>query len=304
MELLSDIAFTDLYLSSEQSYLSGVQGEVNPLPVSTKHKKELQELIGLCESKNGTTDYVVNHNDVTYRVSKLTSVKSTTYVLRRMPFELRDVSKLGIHKAVIEKLLADKISGLIIISGSFGSGKTTTASAIVAERLSRFGGVAITIEDPPEMPLEGMHNNGVCYQTYAEKRGFSDALESVSRQSPDIIMLGEIRDPDTARQALVASRNGAVVICTIHADDVETSIERMFNFASNYGQNPNDAASMLSSGLLAVIHQNLNNETGKIEAQFLFFNESMGPKNLVLKRKFNQLGSEIKLQLNKLMSNI
>lgn len=300
--MLADIKFTDIYISSEQSYLSGVEGGVNPLPVPQDYTSEVNAIRLLCEDRSvgGDTDYTIVHDGVIYRVSLLDSISAKTYVLRRMPSKIIPIKGLGIHQKVLDIVLAQPLSGLIVIAGAFGSGKTTTASAIIAERLTRHGGIAVTVEDPPEMPLDGRHGDGVCYQTHV-KRSFSDSLKSVARQAPNIIFLGEVREADSARQALISATNGAVVICTIHADDLVSAIERLYTFASESGLPADDASRLLASGLSCVIHQEVT-ATSNRKVTFLSFTGQPGAKSMVAHRKFNQLSSEVNLQLNKLLS--
>ncbi|MDA0629118.1 ATPase, T2SS/T4P/T4SS family, partial [Acinetobacter baumannii] len=138
------------------------------------------------------------------------------FVLRRFPAKVPTFESLNLHNGYVSKLMQQRLSGLIVIAGPFGAGKTTTASALIAARLSKFGGVAITIEDPPEMPLEGKHGEGVCYQTWADRGGFGDATRKMARFAPSIIFLGEVRDAETAAEALRASINGRLVVCTAH----------------------------------------------------------------------------------------
>lgn len=96
------------------------------------------------------------------------------HVLRRMPSTIPSPEELSIHPAYVDMLLKPGLNGLVVVAGAFGHGKTTTASSMIAARLQKFGGIGVTIEDPPEMPLQGNHGEGVCFQTEAEHGKFGD----------------------------------------------------------------------------------------------------------------------------------
>lgn len=304
--MLKDIELKDIYLGREDSWLSGVSGTSDPIPAPEHCLEELRELRQKCDKFSASTsrdEFAVRHNDTAYRVSILKSLGDSVYVLRRFPPFVPAIETLGIHQRYIARLMQPGISGLIIIAGAFGQGKTTTASSIIASRLSRFGGVAITIEDPPEMPLEGKHGEGVCYQTWADSGHFGKAVRKCARFAPSIIFLGEVRDAETAAEALRASINGRLVICTTHADSAPMAIERLYSLANGVAGNSEDTASLLAGGLLCVLHQRLEGEPKHPKVEFLWLGDedSHGVRNTIRQRRFDQIASEITLQLNRMI---
>jgi type II secretory ATPase GspE/PulE/Tfp pilus assembly ATPase PilB-like protein len=117
-------------------------------------------------------------------------------------------------------------SGLILITGPTGSGKTATLYASLAE-LNDGRRKINTIEDPVEYAVEGLHQS----QTNpAIDLGFADLLRAVMRQSPDVIMIGEIRDEETARIAVRAANSGILVLATLHAPDAASAVQSMRAF--------------------------------------------------------------------------
>lgn len=303
---LKDIDLKDIYLGQPAAWLAGVPGTSDPIPAPDECYQELQELRHLCEEhlkSRNNDEFTVRHNGVAYRASVLRSISDMVFVLRRFPAQVPGLESLGIHQGYIGKLMQPQLSGLIVVAGAFGQGKTTTASALIASRLSKFGGVAITVEDPPEMPLEGRHGEGVCYQTWVDRGGFGDATRRLARFAPSIIFLGEVRDAETASEALRASINGRLVICTTHADSVPMAIERIYSLANGEAGNSDDTASLLSSGLLCVMHQKLEGEPKHPKLSFLWLGdeESQGARNTIRMRRFDQVASEVTLQLNKMM---
>lgn len=307
--MLKDINLKDIYLGLENARLAGVPGTNDPIPAPPECAEELAELRALCDKTIKDTpreEFAIRHNDVAYRVSVLKSISDTVYVLRRFPAQVPKLTVLNIHPHYVANFLKQGLTGLIVIAGAFGQGKTTTASSIVTSRLNQYGGVAITIEDPPEMPLEGVHGEGVCYQTWVERGQFGDACRKAARWAPSIIFLGEVRDSETAAEALRASINGRLVICTTHADSVASAIERMYSLANGVAGSSDDTSSLLAGGLLCVMHQKLEGDTEKnpkLEMLWLGEKDNLGIRNIIRMRKFEQVGNEVTFQLNNLLSS-
>jgi twitching motility protein PilT len=117
--------------------------------------------------------------------------------------------------------------------------------------------------------------------------------------------LGEIRDSETAIEALRASINGRLVICTAHADNPAMAIERIFALAMAVSGSSDDVLSMLATGLTAIVHQRLESSGSRrqlfLESLFLTLEDAQGIRNLIRQRKFDQLKSVITLQKNKMI---
>jgi len=307
--MLKDINLKDIYLGLENARLAGVPGTNDPIPAPAECAEELAELRALCDRTIKDTpreEFAIRHNEVAYRVSVLKSISDTVYVLRRFPAQVPELTELNIHNQYVANFMKPGLTGLIVIAGAFGQGKTTTASSIVTSRLSKYGGVAITIEDPPEMPLEGVHGEGVCYQTWVERGQFGDACRKAARWAPSIIFLGEVRDSETASEALRASINGRLVICTTHADSVPSAIERMYSLANGVAGSSDDTSSLLAGGLLCVMHQKLEGDevkNPKLEMLWLGEKDTVGIRNIIRMRKFEQVGNEVTFQLNNLLNS-
>lgn len=306
---LNKITFSDIYLGVHGAWLSGVPGTSDPVAAPVEDAQEIANLRVQCEKYNTENpqreDFTLRWGDISYRVSVMRTILETVFVLRRLSETIAPISTLGIPPLFVEMMMRPKLSGLFVISGTFGQGKTTTASSLVAARIGRYGGVAITIEEPPEMPLHGRHGEGVCYQTWVERGGFAHACRQAARWAPSIIFLGEIRDSETAIEALRASINGRLVICTAHADNPAMAIERIFALANTENASSDDVLSMLATGLAAIVHQRLENAGNRrqlfLEPLFLTSDDAHGIRNIIRQRKFDQLKSIITLQKNKMI---
>lgn len=309
---LKDLVFTDIYVGATGAWLSGVPGTSDPVAASAQDEVEVTELRAACaeyrEQHPEREDFPLRKRDVSYRASVLRSISETVFVLRRLSDRITPIGELGFPPVLVNMMMRPKLSGLFVISGTFGQGKTTTASSLVVTRIAKFGGVAITVEEPPEMPMEGRHGEGVCYQHWVEKGGFAHACRQVARWAPSIIFLGEVRDAETALEALRASINGKLVVCTTHADNPAMAIERIFALASSEGASAEDVLGMLATGLTAVVHQRLESGTGAnarrqltLDPLFMIGEEAQGARNTIRQRKFDQLKNLVQLQKNNMI---
>lgn len=200
-----------------------------------------------------------------FRAVKFPSVSGNYYMLRKMPVAIPEIDTLGIPKAIIEYITSKKIlsGGLILIVGTPGNGKTTTCASLVSRRLNLFGGVCISIEDPAEMPLHGFHGKGLCIQREIDNENFfgpaiRDAMRAYPSQTGCMMQIGEIRDDEAATLALRSSIDGRVVISTMHASGVYEAVQRLISMAAKQ-MGKDEARSLISSGLKAVVHQTIIN---------------------------------------------
>ena len=313
MARLSELEFFALYLGEKDYFLAGLPQTIDPQPAPSAYHEALQQLRSKCQTIFNATqrnEFTVRDGGISYRVSMLVSISDTIFVLRRFPAQVPELHTLGIHPRHVERLMTPEISGLIVVAGAFGQGKTTTASSLLTARLTQYGGVGITVEDPPEMPLEGTHGHGVCYQTWVEQGGFGNEIRKAARWSPAIIFLGEIRDGEAAAEALRAAINGRLVICTTHAGNVTMAIERIYSLANAAAGNSEDVANLLANGLTAVVHQRLETDASgrkRPRIQFLWVGEneseysSKGVRNTIRQRRFDQIENDVMLQLNQMM---
>jgi len=165
--------------------------------------------------------------------------------------------------------------GLILITATNGQGKTTTSSAIVRSRLETYGGFANTVEDPIELPLQGVWGHGVCMQRPVDQfetegtapgDGYYLALMETLRQFPaisgggTILFAGEIRDAQTAAETLKAAINGHLVIATIHAKSEASALRRMATLAAGAKDSADidTVRDLLSEAIRGVFYQRLS----------------------------------------------
>ncbi|SHJ37353.1 GspE/PulE family protein [Parasporobacterium paucivorans] len=199
--------------------------------------------------QDGRVETVVDGKNIDLRVSLLPGVYGEIIVIRVLGGQnvILDRRQLGISEA--NMLLFDKLikspNGIILVSGPTGSGKTTTLYTLLKE-LNKPEVNIITVEDPVEYKLEGINQVQVNVKAGLT---FANGLRSILRQDPDIIMIGEIRDSETAEIAIRASITGHLVLSTIHTNDSASSVARLVDM----GIEPY----LVSSSLVGVVAQRL-----------------------------------------------
>ncbi len=179
--------------------------------------------------QDGRATYIVDHREYDIRVSCLPTVFGEKCVLRLQVKQdfTRDKKLLGFSDAELKRfdhLLAHP-HGIVLITGPTGSGKSTTLYTALSE-LNEESTNIITVEDPVEANIDGI--NQVQVNTKADMT-FANALRSILRQDPDIIMIGEIRDTETAMIAVQASITGHLVVSTLHTNSSASSITRLID---------------------------------------------------------------------------
>ncbi len=190
-------------------------------------------------------DFTVSHRDISWRVHvDDRAVDGQWLRARRMPKQAPHLGEGGLPSrlppSMVNVLLHPELrrGGLIMIMGGAGCGKTHTAAAIVRSRLEHFGGIAYTVEDPPEHPLHGWHEGpnkvrGYCTQTLVASgvrtpdgwaASMNGALRSQPAGTPCILFVGEIRSNMAADVAIQAAGNGFLVIVTSFATDIPSGV--------------------------------------------------------------------------------
>jgi twitching motility protein PilT len=208
----------------------------------------------------------------------------------------------GLAPGITQKLLSSDLNsgGLIIVCGPPGAGKTTTASACVASRLCAFGGIAWTIEDPPEIhSLNGWHGTGYCTQTevVGGDEGWERAIRSLLRSQPVatkmILFVGEIRTRQAAVMLLRAAANGFLVITTSFATDLPNGLESMAQMVGD------ENLDYLASVLKGCLYQRLSLvPKPMLRAQFIYAPTSNSRVSQLLRaRQFRQIQDEVGFQV-------
>ncbi|WP_455716712.1 GspE/PulE family protein [Anaerosporobacter sp.] len=177
--------------------------------------------------QDGRISKIVDRQDFDIRVSALPTVFGEKIVMRLTPKQgvARDKKDLGFTSEEIESFdkMLSNTHGIILVTGPTGSGKSTTLCSALTE-LNNEDVNIVTVEDPVEANLDGVNQVNVNVKAGLT---FASALRSILRQDPDIIMIGEIRDGETAQIAVKASITGHLVVSTLHTNNAAASITRL-----------------------------------------------------------------------------
>ncbi|CCZ21735.1 nucleotide binding protein [Acetobacter sp. CAG:977] len=278
MAKIEDQLFSDIYFTPEN--IAYVHDGETRYGLKELYADDLPEFRkALDEGYNGRSSYSLSFGNTMYRVERVATLTGIHYSARRMPRKTPDVARLGLPENLTNHLISlNRESGLLLWGGPTGAGKTTSISCLLRKYLEREGGFAYTIEDPPELPLDGIYSSkrgglGLCKQTEPINNDWGESLKSVLRCRPRYILVGEIRTPECASQILRAATSGHLVLSTIHANSVEDALNSVIKYATAGGLNEELAADLLGRGILGVIHQKLQGiKTMFPELRFVFAN--------------------------------
>jgi twitching motility protein PilT len=215
----ASIRFEGVVTPLGDSALSGEQIEAAVLPALAVHAREEYQQYGIADSSyrlEGVGRFRINLHRERGRAAA---------TVRALPSRVPVLSELRLPAGV--GALAGLQRGLVIIGGATGSGKTTTLAALVNEINQREARHIVTIEDPIE--YEHAHNKSVIEQVEigVDAPEFPTALRAAMRQAPDVIVVGEMRDSETARIALSAAETGHLVFTTLHTTDAASTVSRI-----------------------------------------------------------------------------
>jgi len=185
-----------------------------------------------CGVPSEATDYdasFVSGEGIRFRVNFHRQLGAEAAVLRRISNTPPDIDGLGVPSDILKSMVARK-SGLLVVSGPTGSGKSTTLAALIQWVNMNLERHIVTIEDPVEYVFERDRSLFTQRAVGLDTPSFAQGLRRSLRQAPDIILLGEIRDADTAMVALQAAETGHLVLTTLHASDVGEVVERLMAF--------------------------------------------------------------------------
>ena len=257
-----ELQASDIHLEPREEYLRlryRVDGLLQDgLPI---HKSKQAPLISrvkvlvnldIAESRlpqDGRTNFKIGKNSIDLRVSTIPTLYGEKVVLRllnRLHAHL-SLEELGMDKDDLDlyKRMISKRNGLILATGPTGSGKTTTLYATLSALNSKEINI-MTIEDPVEYQLPGINQIQV-----NPKSGltFARGLRSILRQDPDIIMIGEIRDLETAKTAIQSAMTGHLVFSTLHTNDAPSAVNRLMDMGIEHY--------LVESSVLGVVAQRL-----------------------------------------------
>jgi twitching motility protein PilT len=199
-------------------------------------------------------DYVyVSDMNVRFRVNAFKTQNNVEAVFRVVPHVVKSLEELNLPDKLYN--ISGLMSGLVLFAGASSAGKSTTMSSVIKNVNENYEKRIITIENPIETVYTNMKSVISQREVGVDTKDFPTALRSALRQDPDIIVVGEIRDMETAKIVLEAAQTGHLVLSTIHANDTNDAINRFINlFSDNDRKN---VRLMLADNLKTIIAQRL-----------------------------------------------
>jgi twitching motility protein PilT len=264
LNALVEAGGSDLHLKVPSPPLIRVDGELRPLPgaapltpadtagvldqlLDNPHRREEFD-------RDREADFAHAIPGVArFRINAFLQRGSISLVCRAIPFGIKTVAELDLPTVLND--IAEEERGIVLVTGTTGSGKSTSLAAMIDHINERFHKHVVTIEDP----IEFLHSDKRSIVNQREigqdTESFARALRRVMRQDPDVILIGEMRDEETVRTALSAAETGHLVFSTLHTVDAPEAINRIVDFFPPHEQK--QARAMLAGTLKGIVSQRL-----------------------------------------------
>jgi twitching motility protein PilT len=255
---------SDVHITVGQPPKLRVDGELRDSeiwPTALAPKETNTLAYSLLTEKQKRSFEVEDELDFSFGIARLSRFRANVFrqrgaialAIRQIPFEIRSFEGLGIPPVVAG--FADRVNGMVLVTGSTGSGKSTTLAALI-DKINRERRCHIlTIEDP----IEFIHSHRMSMvnqrEVGSDTKTFATALKYALRQDPDVVLIGEMRDPETIGAAITMAETGHLVFATLHSNSAAESINRMIDVFP-HGQQP-QIRTQLAAVLEGIVTQQL-----------------------------------------------
>lgn len=292
-------AASDLHLSAGLPPMIRVDGDIRRVNVPPMDNKAVHSMLYDIMNDRQRKDFEEFYEtDFSFEIPGLARFRVNAFnhnrgvggVFRTIPSNILSLEELKCP--AVFKDISDNPRGLVLVTGPTGSGKSTTLAAMVDYKNNTEFGHILTIEDP----IEFVHQSKKCLvnqrEVHRDTLGFNEALRSALREDPDIILVGEMRDPETIRLALTAAETGHLVFGTLHTSSAAKTIDRIIDVFP--AAEKDMMRSMLSESLRAVISQTLLKRVGggRVAAHEIMMG-TPAIRNLIRENKVPQMYSAI-----------
>lgn len=325
-DLLKNHLFSDLYIaigSDSPAIVKGLRPSDDPWNWKQKGLQAVPDNL-LCDvrqlgaliqehsdKEQGMREFTLQHGGVMYRCSMIAAPEGKFsmsrpespdlvqkhWCVRHLSDQIPCLDKIGMPENIAQDIIkARRDRGLVMVSGSFASGKTTTASSVLSDWVEREAEIGVALEDPPEMPLARITGDrGAIYQINLTEKPIHTAIKHARRWSPRYVFLGEIRTAETAIELLQMAISGPLVICTIHSADPIQAIIALCRFASRT-MDEQTAREMVAASLKMVLHQEIIAGAPKMQLVEVSGRENFGLRNKIETGQFQKLYEEVSRQ--------
>ena len=289
---------SDLHISTGLPPMIRVHGDVRRINLPAANQEQVFDMITDVMNDNQRKIFQQNletdfsfelPNIARFRVNAFMSNRGPAAVFRTIPSTVLTLEQLQAPK-VFEKI-SDTPRGLVLVTGPTGSGKSTTLAAMINYINENHPAHILTIEDPIEFVHQSKKALVNQRELHEHTHSFANALRSALREDPDVILVGEMRDPETIGLALTAAETGHLVFGTLHTTGAAKTVDRIVDvFPAGEKEM---VRSMLSESLRAVISQTLlktKDGSGRVAAHEIMLS-TPAVRNLIRENKIAQIGS-------------
>jgi len=300
LETVFDKEATDLHISEGRPPVLRIDGQLKPVDnkESLTPEKAKALIYSLLSPEEEARFEKEKEIDFSYTLKKKTRFRVNVYyqkgyvsaALRLIPNKIRTIEELNLPAMLSKFCVVNQ--GFFVVVGPSGHGKSTALAAMLNEVNSKRTDHVITIEDPIEYIFQQQKSIVDQRELYHDTHSFSKALRSALRQDPDVIMVGEMRDPETISAALTAAETGHLVFTTLHTNDAPQTIDRIVDSFPPHQQN--QVRYQLASTLIGILSRRLIPKIGGgiINAvELLAVNGAV--RNLIRENKIYQIPSVI-----------
>jgi twitching motility protein PilT len=292
-------AASDLHLSAGLPPMIRVDGDIRRVNVPPLDNKTVHNMLYDIMSDKQRKDFEEFYEtDFSFEIQGLARFRVNVFnhnrgvggVFRTIPSNILTLEDLGAPE--VFKTISNHPRGLVLVTGPTGSGKSTTLAAMLDYKNENEFGHILTVEDP----IEFVHQSKKCLinqrEVHRDTLGFNEALRSALREDPDVILVGEMRDPETIGLALTAAETGHLVFGTLHTSSAAKTIDRIIDVFP--AAEKEMVRSMLSESLQAVISQTLLKKVGggRVAAHEIMVG-TPAIRNLIRENKIPQMYSAI-----------
>ena len=300
LRLMNDRGASDLHMPVGRPPILRLHGRLEPIRYRILDDDDFLRLLQPITPERlwkqylaeGDCDYAYEVPGVArFRVNLFKQVRGMGAVFRIIPTKIMSIDQLGLPLAC--NRLTEFDSGLILVTGPTGSGKSTTLAAVIDAMNRRDSMHFVTIEDP----IEFVHDNRTSLVTQREigqhSLSFAEALKAAVREDPDCILIGEMRDLETITMALTAAETGLLVFGTLHTNSAGKTVDRIINVFPTEHQD--GIRGVMAAVLRSVLSQQLlpRKQGGRVAAVELMFGSS-ALSSLIREGKTHQISSYVK----------
>jgi twitching motility protein PilT len=292
---------SDIHLSSSYTPRLRINGVLESLKLEIPSEEIIKNFAYSFLSKDNIEFFNLNREiDLSFEVKNICRIRANFFYaldkihisFRLIPTDIPKFEKLGLPNVI--KDFVNIQSGLVLVTGSTGSGKSTTLASLINEVNNSLKKHIITLEDPVEFIYKNKKSIVSQRNIGIDTKDFLTGLKSILREDPDIIMIGELRDKESMQMALSIAQTGHLVLASLHTNSAVDTINRIVDIFESKEQ----VRVQLSQSLRAIISQELVQKDKKRVLDYELLINTSAISNLIRENKIHQIENQIRLGKN------